>query len=106
MDAFSIIRDAEQGLGYGITVLGLVDRKLSDRLWWTSDAPSLLLCYRKRSAAEFALRRLSHGNPRIIPYKKAFALLWNQSERIDEAKQAQMHSDACAAMEAGWDGHK
>lgn len=99
MSGFAIICEARAGHSLGITTLALVDRGKSRSRWWTSDNPSLAICYRKESAARFAARRLRRNSVRVIPFAYAATILREQSTEI-------MHHDAMADCERGWDDHK
>jgi len=60
---------------YGITTdpytfLGLADRaKVKDK-WWTC-RPENLMVFRKKDAAEYSMKRLKYGNPKVVTYKEA-----------------------------------
>lgn len=96
---WSIICDARKGAKLGVYILGLVDRKLSRKLWWTSDDPYLLLKYEKLDAARYAVSRLRKNNARIIESSQAVKLLEDQNQGIRSAE--------CASYaDPGWDAHK
>lgn len=96
---FAIICDARAGESLGIDVLALVDRAKSRRRWWTSDDASIALAYEKRTAADFAARRLRRNNVHVVPFSVAARQLNRQASAID-------HHEAMTSLEEGWDGHK
>lgn len=98
---YAIICNARKGHNLGVDVLGLVDRSKSKRLWWTSDAPNLLLIYQKRDAADFAAKRLRKNKPRVVPADEARRLLTSQSRNICRAEIEADHAAAMAEAEAG-----
>lgn len=104
--SYAIICNARKGASLGVGVLGLVDRSKSKSLWWTSDAPNLLLIYQKRDAADFAAKRLRQNRPRVVAADEARRLLSSQSRNICRAENEADHAAAMADAEAGWDGHK
>lgn len=110
MDTYSILCESQQGSELGVSVLGLVDRSKTKRLWWTSDEPALLLRYESREAAEYARQRLKHNSPRVVTSRYAEECLSGQRQCIVDAKgQMRDLKDPEAAMDAvewGWDGHK
>lgn len=99
MSGFAIICDARAGESLGISTLALVDREKSNRLWWTSDSPHLAICYREKTAADFACRRLRKNRPRVVPFEAAARILNEQSDDI-------MHREALNDIDMGWDAHK
>lgn len=103
---YAIICKARKGHNLGVSILGLVDRAKSKRLWWTSDDPCLLICYRKHSAAQFAAGRLRMNAARVVPLDEATRLLASQAKHIRYAMSEIDHQDALMASEDGWDGHK
>lgn len=96
---YAIICDARKGGNLGIETLALVDRGKTKKFWWTSDNPGLILGYRKKPAAEFALSRLKKNNPRIIPLEEAKAIISFQ-------KKAIIDNRAHLEDEREWDAHK
>lgn len=107
-DTYSILCESQQGSELGVSVLGLVDRRKTKRLWWTSDDPALLLRYESREAAEYACKRLQHNTPRVVTSRYAEECLSGQRQCIADAKEheTQEHQAAMDAVEWGWDGHK
>lgn len=103
-DGYTIICNARTGKG--INTLALVDRKKTKRLWWTSDDVCLAICYESYRAARFACSRLRYNHPRVVPFKEAAATLRRQAEDRMAMERQWEHEEGCAAMEAGWDGHK
>jgi hypothetical protein len=99
MSGFAIICDARKGHGLGIDILVLVDRGKCRSQWWTSDDPTIALDYTKKSAAQFAARRLKRNHARVVPFEHAVQALRDQAREI-------MHNEAMDDAEAGWDGHK
>lgn len=99
-DTYSILCESQQGSELGVSVLGLVDRSKSKRLWWTSDEPALLLRYESREAAEYACKRLKHNSARVVTSRYAEECLSGQRQCIAD------HEAAMDAVEWGWDGHK
>jgi len=94
---YAIICDARKGKNLGIETLALVDRGKSKKLWWTSDQTDLILGYRKKSAAEFALSRLHLNNPRIVSLDEA--------ERIIQEQRDDILDKECVGSQE-WDDHK
>lgn len=97
--SYSIICDARAGESLGISILALVDRRLTKRQWWTSDNSSLILGYEKRGAAEFACRRLRRNHARIVSTADARRMIREQNNEIE-------HQTAMMDSEQGWDSHK
>lgn len=79
---WTIICDARQGASYGVTHLILVDQFLDSSQWWTSDDPTIAMCYRSRRVADQVCARFKRNNPRVIPYDEAMALLAHQNGQI------------------------
>ena len=79
---YSILCDARKGENLGIDYLGLVDRKITKRTWWTSDDANLLLRYHSKSAADFVARRLRLNNARVVSSKYAVSVIDRQRRRI------------------------
>jgi hypothetical protein len=78
-----------------VDVLALVDRKITKEYWWTSDSVGHILCYRKKSAADFACKRLKHNNTRVVPFEYAMKVINDQAHEIMDATYAHPHcSDA------------
>lgn len=86
MGGFAIIQNARKGGALGIDILGLVDRARSKRFWWTSDNANILICYRKKSAADFAADRLKLNSARVVPFEYAARLISQQSQEISRAE--------------------
>lgn len=109
-DTYSIMCESQHGSELGVSVLGLVDRRKTRRLWWTSDEPALLLRYESREAAEYACKRLKHNGPRVVTSRYAEERLSAQRQCIADAKEQirdlKDHEAAMDAVEWGWDGHK
>lgn len=96
---YAIICDARKGWKLGVETLAYVDRRLTKKLWWTSDYSFLIMEYNKRSVAEFFCKKLYRNNARVVDYKTAVNLINEQDKEIT-------HFEALVASEAGWDGHK
>ena len=96
---FAIICDARKGGSLGITTLALVDRSKTKRLWWTTDDSNIILNYRKKSAAEFAVSRLRRNNARIVSFNEAVSIIQDQESTIE-------YHDIMSGCELGWDAHK
>lgn len=79
---WAIICDARQGAGLGVSHLILVDQHLDSSTWWTSDDPTIAMCYRSRRVADEACARFKRNNPRVIGYDEAMALLAHQNRQI------------------------
>lgn len=79
---WAIICDARQGASYGVSHLVLVDQFLDNSQWWTSDDPTIAMCYRSRRVAEETCVRFKRNNPRVVPYDDALALLAHQNRQI------------------------
>lgn len=101
---FCIVCTARKGEGLGIEVLGLVDRKKSKRLWWTSDNPSLLIRYKCREAAVYAASRLKFNKVMVTDATYAEHHLKRQAKLIVEAENERMHLEALD--DPSWDAHK
>lgn len=105
---FGIIQDARKGKG--IKSLALVDRARCRTQWWTTDDPNIALCYEKKSAAEFAARRLKRNSARVVPFVRVQQILNEQRARRwqleSEWDQDNAHRQALHESESGWDGHK
>lgn len=99
MTGYAIVCDARAGASLGVSSLALVDRSKAKHLWWTSDDPTIALRYDSEAAAQFAMRRLRHNRPRVVPFAKAAAMLQRQAASID-------HEASLAESEMGWDAHK
>lgn len=102
--SYAIICDARAGKG--ISILALVDRGKSKRLWWTSDDDAIAICYRDKCAADFACRRLKRNRPRVVAFKEAAATLRRQADDRMAMERQWEHEAGMEAMEAGWGGHK
>ena len=98
-EGYAIICDARRGQDLGIDILALVDRKLTNALWWTSDDSDLILNFKKRSTADHVIGSLKRNNPRVVSYAEAVKRIQEQWESIGE-------DEAARETEAGWDGHK
>ena len=96
---YAIICNARNGQHLGITNLALVDRKLTKESWWTSDDSTLILNYEKKTAAEFACRRLKRNNPRVVLFKEACDIIEEQNREIS-------NHEANIACEEGTFGYK
>lgn len=103
---YSIICDARKGRALGINVLGLVDRGLSKRFWWTSNSPGILLRYLKKSAADYACGRLKKNNPRVVSSYTAEKLLEQQVKRMQDLRQDREQIAVEDEINQGWDAHK
>jgi len=101
---FAIICNARKGHNMGVRILGLVDRKISKRLWWTSDNPGLLVVYRKRSAADFCANRLKKNGARVVDADMAMERLRDQAAAIRETEAQQLHWQN--EEDRSWDAHK
>lgn len=97
--SYAIICNARKGYDLGITCLALVDRRKTRSTWWTSDSPGLILEYKKRSAAEYACKRLKKNGPIVVPYSDAVRFVSDQNNEI-------IHNQAMSDAEMGWDAHK
>lgn len=106
---YGIICNARKGKG--ISILALVDRGRSKRLWWTSDNANIAICYESKSAAEFAASRLTKNNVRVEPFVRVQQLLNMQHatrQRL-EAEWERDNMDRYLRAEGeglGWDAHK
>ena len=96
---YSIICEARKGHDLGISHIALVDRSKTKDTWWTSDNSHLIMCFKKRSAAEFSLRKIKRNNPKIVSFDEAKDIIDEQRDIIDM-------DEAMAMSEQGWDGHK
>lgn len=81
------------------TELGLVDRKVSRRGWWTSDDSSLLKEFSTHREAEDALARIRLNSPRIVGYEEARNILDHQ---LNEHLEADSEEEAARC----WDAHE
>lgn len=79
---WAIVCDAQQGAGLGVSHLVLVDQFKDASMWWTSDDPTIAMCYRSRNVAVTAQRRFFHNNPRVVRYEEAVQLLAAQNHQI------------------------
>lgn len=54
----------------GIRTFFLVDRRKTKRFWWS---PSLRLAmkFRKKSAAEYSMKKLRYNNPEVMTVERA-----------------------------------
>ena len=103
---YGIICNARKGKGLGVGVLALVDRSRSKRLWWTSDNANIAICYRSRSAADFAARRLKKNAVRVVEFRDVQRLLADQARNISEVEREREHQSILNEMDQGWDAHK
>lgn len=94
--AYAILCDARKGSSLGVEKIALVDRKKTKSQWWTSDQSQLILNYRKRSAADFACKRLKRNNPEVISYERAVKVVENQAKEI-------LLTQAERESEEGWE---
>jgi hypothetical protein len=97
---YSILCDARKGENLGIDYLGLVDRKITKRIWWTSDDANLLLRYHSQSAADFVAKRLRLNNARVVPSEQAASVITRQAQRI------RLHNYGLGDDDQSWDAHK
>jgi hypothetical protein len=103
---YAIICNARCGESMGIEKLALVDRNKSKKYWWTSDNANIILNYIKKSAAEWACKRLKKNNAMVVDYKTACKIIKDQANGIKEYDTERMINQANADNEMGWDGHK
>ncbi|KKN73984.1 hypothetical protein LCGC14_0395500 [marine sediment metagenome] len=97
--SYAIICDARKGGKLGIETLALVDRSLTKKVWWTSDAEYLIMQFLKKSAVIYSCSKLHRNNARVVSYNTAVSLIKSQDNEIT-------HLEALASSEVGWDGHK
>ena len=97
---FAVICNARRGRELGIEVLALVDRKKSRSRWWTSDNPSIAICYPSRAAAQFAARRLRKNSPRVVSFEIASRQLTAQADKALRDDEDRLLDDS------SWDSHK
>lgn len=106
---YGIIQDARKGKG--ISTLALVDRQRSKRLWWTSDNANIAICYEKKSAAEFAAKRLRRNRARVVPFARVQQILNDQRAKRQVLERGWDRDNLRRELDRegeglGWDAHK
>jgi hypothetical protein len=93
---YAIICDARRGQSLGVDTLALVDRNLDNSVWWTSDRPEIVLCYRHKGTALAALSRFKHNNARVVDFANAKAIIESQRDSIRREELERMYNEAMA----------
>jgi hypothetical protein len=85
---YAIICDARLGKTLGVKHLALVDRKLTRRMWWTTNSKALIAAFSDLKAAEEKAAQLAQNNARVVPHEKAQRMIEEQKLRIEELEAA------------------
>ena len=82
---WAILCDARHGHDLGIATLALVDQQLDGNQWWTSDDPTIVMCYHYEYVAMQACKRFKRNNPRVVLYEDALKVVIEQNQRAIDA---------------------
>jgi hypothetical protein len=85
-----------------IQTLALVDRSMTKQFWWTSDCPSLVMGFVKKSAAEYSAKKLR--GVKVVPYETAQKIVRTQRKMCSRMKEEQ--ENGFSVHGEGWDDHK
>ena len=79
---WAIIQKARFGSSKGIEYLALVDQKLNQDFWWTSDDPDMIMLFHKKDVAEKVASRFENNDAQVLLFSEAHKIIREQMEAM------------------------